>query len=277
MKKLIAYIVLVASVFVIIVALFIYKSFVHDDLPHGAVIHILPASKGNNVHSAIILCPGGGYASLAKWREGYMWLPYFHQLGYTVAMLEYRMPDRDYKIPMTDGVEALHFLRSHAKEWGFDKNRVGMMGFSAGGHLVSTLMVSDNPSARPDYAVLFYPIVSMKNDITHQGSHDRLLGKNVSEQLEEQCSPYLHVSEQTPPAYIVVCPDDKIVNPQNAICFYEQMLAKSRSVTLQTYPSGGHGWGYRLTYEYHKQMLKDLKAWLQKMQTANRKTNNDIE
>ena len=277
MKKFIACTVITVFMLVIVMCIIIYKSVIREDLPHGAVMHILPASNINNVRNAIILCPGGGYASLAKWREGYMWLPYYHFLGYTVAVLEYRMPNHDYRIPMTDGGEALVSMRNHAKEWGFNKNQVGMMGFSAGGHLVSSLMVSDNPLMRPDYAVLFYPVVSMKHDLTHQGSHDKLLGKDAPAQLEEQNSPYLHVSDQTPPAYIVVCPDDKIVNPQNAICFYDQMRAKSRPVTLQTYPSGGHGWGYRLTYEYHNQMLKDLKAWLLKMQAANWNTKNDKE
>lgn len=266
MRKIIAYIVLVVCMLIIVACAIICKSIIHEDLPHGAVMHILPASKNNNVHNAIILCPGGGYASLAKWREGYMWLPYFHLLGYTVAVLEYRMPNHDYRKPMIDGGEALQFMRSHADDWGFDKDKVGMMGFSAGGHLVASLMVSKNLS-RPDYAVLFYPVVSMMHDFTHQGSHDRLMGKEASEQLEEQLSPYLHVSDQTPPAFIVVSTDDKIVNPQNAYSFYKQMQAKSRPVTLQTYPSGGHGWGYRLTYEYHSQMLRDLKDWLQRIQT----------
>lgn len=265
MKKFIVYTTLVLFFLVISVCFVINKSILREELPHGAVMHILPASKGNNVHCAIILCPGGGYRFLETWREGYMWIPYFHYLGYTVAILEYRMPNHNYKAPLVDGGESLQLMRNRAKEWGFDENMVGMMGFSAGGHLVSTLMVDSDATDRPDFAVLFYPIVSMKGDITHRGAHDNLLGENASEQLEIKYSPYLHVSEETPPAYIVVCTDDKIVNPRNAFSFYEQMGAKSRPVTLQTYPSGGHGWGYRLTFDHHRQMLKDLEKWLNHM------------
>ena len=98
MKKLIVYIVLVASIFVIIVALVIYKSIIREDLPHGAVMHIMPASKDNNVHSALILCPGGGYASLAKWREGYMWFPYLHQAEVLVVYFSHSLLLSNYSV-----------------------------------------------------------------------------------------------------------------------------------------------------------------------------------
>ena len=104
MKKFIACTVITVFMLVIVMCIIIYKSVIREDLPHGAVMHILPASNINNVRNAIILCPGGGYASLAKWREGYMWLPYYHFLGYTVAVLEYRMPNHDYRIPISSGI-----------------------------------------------------------------------------------------------------------------------------------------------------------------------------
>ena len=141
------------------------------------------------------------------------------------------------------------------------------MGFSAGGHLASTLMVSDKASARPDFGILFYPVISMKKELTHQGSHDHLLGKDASEQLENQYSNELHVSSLTSPAYIALSSDDHIVNPQNAIRFYEEMRARNLPVTLHVYPSGGHGWGYRLSFTHHEQMLNDLKEWLSNRQT----------
>ena len=144
------------------------------------------------------------------------------------------------------------------------------MGFSAGGHLASTLMVCDNASLRPDFGILFYPVISMKKELTHKGSHDRLLGENASEQLEDRYSNELHVSSHTPPAYIAVSNDDQTVNPQNAVRFHDEMLAKKRSVTLHVYPSGGHGWGYQHSFTYHRQMLDDLKEWL-------KKSNNRLE
>ena len=240
----------------------IYNSIVSIRLPHGAVMHVLPALKINQSHSAVIMCPGGGYNYLERWREGYMWFPFYYLQGYTVALLEYRLPDEDHQSPMIDGSEAIRLMREHADEWGYDENNVGMMGFSAGGHLVSTLMVSDDASVRPDYAILFYPIVSMKKELTHYWAYLHLLGEKPSKELEDRYSNELHISNLTPPAYIVVCSDDKIVDPRNAIRFYKGMRAHNRPVTLQVYPSGGHGWGYRLTFAHHRQMVDDLSEWL---------------
>ena len=144
------------------------------------------------------------------------------------------------------------------------------MGFSAGGHLASTLMVSDKASVRPNFGILFYPVISMKKELTHLGSHNHLLGENASEELENRYSNELHVSDQTPPAYIALSRDDPEVKPQNAIRFYEEMRAKNRPITLHVYPSGGHGWGYKLTFDYHRQMLDDLGNWLRNRQKTNK-------
>ena len=107
----------------------------------------------------------------------------------------------------------------------------------------------------------------MKKELTHYWAYLHLLGKNPSEELENRYSNELHVSNQTSTAYIVVCSDDKVVDPQNAICFYEEMRANNCSVTLRVYPSGGHGWGYRLTFAHHRQMVKELAAWLKNRQS----------
>ena len=266
MRKVLLYSLIVILILIVVGVIVVKESIIHVQLPHGAVLHVLPAHKDNHTQGAIILCPGGGYDYLEKWNEGYMWFPYFHQLGYTVAVLEYRMPNLNYKIPMADGCEALQYMRSHAKELRFDENNVGMMGFSAGGHLVSTLMVNNRFLDRPDFGILFYPVISMKQELTHKRSHDHLLGENVSEELENQYSNELHISGKTPPAYIAVSSDDNKVNPKNSICFYNEMRVKKRPVMLHVYPMGGHGWGYRLSFPYHKQMLNDLKDWLKNRQ-----------
>ena len=247
---------------IIVGVVVVERSIVHVQLPHGAVLHVLPAQKNNQVHGAVILCPGGGYRYISKWHEGYMWFPFFHFQGLTVATLDYRLPNHNYQAPMTDGAEAIQYMRMRAADWRFDENNVGMMGFSAGGHLVSTLMVSKRTSARPDFGVLFYPVISMKKEMTHMDTHDHLLGENASGQLENLYSNELHISDQTPPAFIAVSSDDKKVNPHNAICFYDAMRAKNRPVVLHVYPSGGHGWGYNLSFPYHRQMLNDLRNWL---------------
>lgn len=262
MKKVLSYILIIVLLVLLVADTFEEEPVIRVQLPHGAVLHVLPASKKKQAHGAVILCPGGGYGYLERWYEGRQWFPFFHSQGFAVSMLEYRLPNHNHQNPVIDGVEAIRLMRKHAKEWGFDSNNVGVVGFSAGGHLASTLMVNDKLSSRPDFGILFYPVISMKKELTHKGSHDNLLGGNASEQLENRYSNELHVSDHTPPAYIVVCSNDQIVNPQNAMLFYEEMRAKKCPVTLRVYPSGGHGWGGRPSFAYHEQMLEDLTEWL---------------
>ena len=238
------------------------NSVIHVQLPHGAVLHVLPNYRNNQSDGAVIICPGGGYSYLEKWYEGYKWFPFFYLRGYIPALLEYRMPKHDYNSPVTDGAEAIQMMRMHAKDWHFDDKQVGIVGFSAGGHLASTMMVNDNDSLRPDFGILFYPVISMKRELTHIDSHNQLLGKDASKQLEDQFSNELHISEKTPPAFIAVTSDDKAVSPRNSILFYEGMCAKNRPVLFRIYPSGGHGWVVRFFSEYRSQVLEDLSDWL---------------
>ena len=247
---------------IIVGVIVVWNSFIHVQLPHGAVLHVLPSYRNNQMDGAVIICPGGGYSYLEKWREGYWWFPFFYLQGYTPAMLEYRMPNHDYKSPMVDGTEAIQMMREHANEWHFDANNVGIMGSSAGGHLASTMMVIDNDLVRPDFGILFYPVISMKKELTHIDSHNQLLGRDASEQLEEQFSNELHVTEKTPPAFIAVARDDKAVSPLNSILFHDKMRAMNRPVSLHVYPSGGHGFVCHLRSEYRSLVLEDLSDWL---------------
>ena len=263
MKKVFIYTLVVLLTIVIVGVIVVRNSVIHVQLPHGAVLHVLPAPMNNQTHGAIMLCPGGGYRYLSKLNEGYLWFPFFYRQGFTVAMLEYRLPNRKPQVPMIDAAEAIKLMRARAEEWHYDKNNVGVMGFSAGGHLASTLLVSDRASVRPDFGILFYPVISMKKELTHLGSHDHLLGENATERLEIQYSNELRVSDQLPPTYIALSVDDPKVNPQNSIRFYKEMRDKNRPAKLRVYPSGGHGWGYLPTFTYHQQMLDDLSDWLE--------------
>ena len=262
MKKVLIYTAVVLLILIGVGTLVVNRAIVHIRLPHGAVLHVLPARENNQTRGAVILCPGGGYNHLARWNEGYLWFPFFYRQGFAVAMLEYRMPNQDPQTPVIDGTEAIRLMRNRAEEWHYDAGNVGMMGFSAGGHLASTLMVSKKAAVRPDFGILFYPVVSMKKELTHQRSHDCLLGQDASEQLETRYSSELHVSEQTPPAYLAVSRDDPKVKPENAIRFHDAMQAKNRPVSLHVYPSGGHGWGCLPTFDHYSRMLDDLAGWL---------------
>ena len=262
MKKVLLYITLILLALIFISVIGMVNSVIHVHLPHGAKMHILPALGLNRNNAAVILCPGGGYHHITLWDEGYMWFPFFFKRGYTVALLEYRMPGFDPQSPLTDGAEAIRMMRRHAEEWHFDAHNVGVMGFSAGGHLASSLMVTDNDTIRPNFGILFYPVISMKKELTHDGSHYRLLGDNAPRSLELKYSNELHVSRKTPPAFIAVSSDDKTVNPGNSIRFHDAMRVKRRPVTLHVYSSGGHGWGYRESFKHRSQMLDDLSEWL---------------
>ena len=253
------------SVCVIVVV----NSIIHIQLQHGAMLHILPTFYKNQTDGAVVICPGGGYSYLEKWYEGYSWFPFFYLRGYVPAILEYRMPKSNYNIPMTDGAEAIQMMRKCAGKWHFDGNNVGIVGFSAGGHLASTMMVTTNDSVRPDFGILFYPVISMKKELTHIDSHNQLLGKDASRQLEDQFSNELQVSEKTPPVFIAVASDDACVNPQNSILFSEKMQAKYRCAELHIYPSGGHGFVCHLKSEYRGQVLNDLANWLNGLKLQN--------
>ena len=262
MKKLLLITTITLVTLILISVIVVMNTMVHVHLPHGAVMHILPALRLNQKNTAVIICPGGGYHHITLWDEGYMWFPFFFMRGYTAAVLEYRLPGFEHQVPSIDGTEAVQMMRRHAKEWHFDAHDVGIMGFSAGGHLASTMLVTDNDSVRPDFGILFYPVISMKKEVTHEGTHYRLLGDNAPRELEMKYSNELHVSKKTPPTYIAFSSDDKTVKPENAIRFYDAMRAKHRPVTLHAYSSGGHGWGYQWSFDHHGQMVDDLSDWL---------------
>ena len=250
----------VANICVIVVK----KTTVHIQLPHGAVLHVLPNLRNNQMDGAVIICPGGGYSYLAKRHEGYMWFPFFYMQGYIPALLEYRLPKRDSRTPLIDGIEAIRMMKKNASEWHFKEDNVGIVGFSAGGHLASTILVTEKDDDRPDFGILFYPVISMKRELTHMGTHDQLLGQDASDELELQHSNELHITKYTPPTYIALSSDDRCVNPQNSIRFHDEMRARNRPVTLHVYPTGDHGWGYNFSFDYHRQMVRDLEEWLSK-------------
>lgn len=251
---------------VIVGAVVVMNSIIHVQLPHGATLHVLSVRQYKKMHGTVVICPGGGYSYLEKWYEGYWWFPFFYLQGYVPALLEYRMPKHDYSVPMTDGAEAIMMMRKQAKEWDIDENNVGIVGFSAGGHLASTMMVTDNDLARPNFGILFYSVISMKKELTHIDTHNQLLGKNASADLEAKFSNELHVSDKTPPAFVAIANDDKAVSPRSSVLFRDAMRAKNRPVELHVYPSGGHGWACHFTAKYRKQVMEDLTEWLSNRQ-----------
>lgn len=207
--------------------------------------------------TAVVICPGGGYTHLAINKEGYKVAKWLNTLGVSAFVLKYRMPSditmKDKTIgPLQDAQEAIRLVRKNAKQWNIDHNKIGVMGFSAGGHLASTLSTQYNDkvyplenkiSARPDFSILIYPVVSMKDGITHQGSKKSLLGDNPSEELVIKYSNVLQVDNTTPPTFLVHASNDKAVPVENSLTYYNALKKNEVPAELHIYENGGHGFG----------------------------------
>jgi acetyl esterase/lipase len=209
-------------------------------------MYFYPAAKENNTGMAILICPGGGYAGVSIDNEGKLVAKWFTDLGVSAFVLYYRMPNGHTEIPLKDAQTALRIIREGAKKWGVDKNKIGIMGFSAGGHLASTVGTHfQTKLQRPDFMILLYPVVTMKNELTHLGSRENLLGKNPAAEVVSLYSNELQVAINTPPTFIVHALDDKAVPVENSKQLLKAMQDKQVPAELHTFDIGGHGFGMR--------------------------------
>lgn len=238
----------------------IIKGWINGDEYSEATLTIYPASKPNG--QAMIACPGGGYAGIATTHEGHDMATWFNTQGITYAVLHYRMPYGKHEIPLSDAHQAIRYMRKHASQWSI--NQIGIMGASAGGHLASTAATHFTEDTRPDFQILFYPVVTM-SDYTHQGSKDNLLGKNPTDELVHLYSNEMQVNAQTPPAFIMHSSDDTVVPVANSINYYMNMVKQGVMATMHLYPIGGHGWGYNENFPYKSQWKNELEKWLREI------------
>lgn len=215
---------------------------------------------------AIVDLPGGGYSHLAVDHEGHQWADWMNRQGIAFFVLEYRMPKGDRTIPLTDAYRAMTTVRDSATAWRVNPYDVGIMGFSAGGHLASAVSTHAPWAARPNFSILFYPVVSMDERVTHKGSCANFLGAEgmKDQRLIQQWSNDACVRRHlTPPACVILSTDDRVVPPvTNGVAYYSAMRRAGNNCALYAYPSGGHGYGIRKNFAFHEQMLSDLKAWL---------------
>ena len=211
---------------------------------------------------AVVACPGGGYSGLAVNHEGYDWAPYFNTQGIALIVLKYRMPKGDRTLPISDAEAAMKMVRDSADVWNLNPNDIGIMGSSAGGHLASTIATHAPEALRPNFQILFYPVITMDKSFTHMGSHDNLLGKDASADLEKEFSNEKQVTKETPRAFIVYSDDDKVVPPANGVNYYLALNKKGVPSVLHIYPTGGHGWGIREDFLYKSEMQNELTSWL---------------
>ena len=221
------------------------------------MLYILLPPKEKATGTAVLICPGGGYAALAFGHEGNAIAAWLNDNGIAGIILKYRLPSdlimKDKTIgPLQDAQEAIRIIRRNATAWNIDPKKVGVIGFSAGGHLASTLSthyaekvydVTDSVSARPDFSILVYPVITMDSSFTHEGSRRNLLGDTPSEEAIKHFSNELQVNENTPPAFMVHSADDKTVPVKNSIVYYEGLVKYSIPSELHIFQKGGHGYG----------------------------------
>ncbi|MDR1381390.1 MAG: alpha/beta hydrolase [Tannerella sp.] len=230
-------------------------------------LEIYLPEKDRATGMAVVVCPGGGYSGLAYDHEGLMVARWLNSEGIAAFILKYRMPNRHKEVPLDDAWQAIRHVREHAGEYGLNASKVGICGFSAGGHLASTAsthFATSGTSTRPDFSILFYPVVTMTK-LTHGGSQTNLLGENPSDADIYTFSNEKQVNVNTPPAILLLSDNDKVVLPENSLRYYEALKRNNVPATMYIFPSGGHGWGFRDTYEYHQQMTGLLSAWLKSL------------
>lgn len=234
-------------------------------------VHKPPKPNG----TALVICPGGGYGGLVTGPEGHGIAAWLNRHGITGVVLEYRLPKGRSYVPLLDAQRALRTVRNNAKAWDLDPSRIGIMGFSAGGHLASTAGTHfddgdpkaadlvERVSCRPDFMILVYPVITM-GEKTHGGSKSNLLGKNPDAKLVEQFSNEKQVTAKTPRTFLAHARDDRPVPPENSKAFYEALQAQKVPAKYLELASGGHGLnGYKgpMWDAWQEQSL----AWLAEM------------
>lgn len=224
--------------------------------------------KKINTGTAVLICPGGGYARQAMQHEGHEFAKLLNQKGIAGVVLKYRLPNGHSDIPLSDAQEAMKIIRTKAAEWDINPDQVGIGGFSAGGHLASTLGTHfENPS-RPDFMILFYPVITMDNRLTHKGSKENLLGKGVE---NDNFSNEKQIRETTPPTLLLLSDDDKSVPPANSTLFYNGLKEKGIKASMHIFPSGGHGWGCNTNFTYYDVWQEILFDWLKSQNLLDKK------
>jgi acetyl esterase/lipase len=228
----------------------------YEKVTNPALFVFLPP-KETASGTAVLICPGGGYTALAFSHEGHAIARWLNENGIAAIILKYRLPSdlimKDKSVgPLQDAQEALRIIRRNAVSWNINPYKIGVLGFSAGGHLASTLSthfdekvyeIKDSTSARPDFSLLIYPVITMDATFTHSGSRRNLLGENPSDEAIKRFSNELQITEKTPPAFLVHSGDDKSVPVKNSIVYYEGLQKLGISAEMHIFQKGGHGYG----------------------------------
>ena len=230
-----------------------------------AVMYIYSPEKEINNGTAIVVCPGGAYQGLAINHEGHDIAKWLASEGITAAVLKYRLPRGNSKVPISDVREATRYLRKMSDKLSVNPDKIGVMGFSAGGHLASThLTFLDDALSRPNFGVLFYPVITADERYSHKGSFKNLLGEDATPEQLIKFSNELNVSSETPPVILFHSDDDGVL-PINSLLFYEGLKKNDVPAAMYIFPNGDHGWGFRDSFAYHEVWKGLLVSWLKEL------------
>jgi acetyl esterase/lipase len=234
-------------------------------------VYLPPAEKATG--AAVVVTPGGGYGVVCEKTEGHAIAAILQPLGIATIVVHYRLPNGNHTVPADDARRAIRTVRQHAKDWRIDPKRVGVWGFSAGGHLSSTVATVfdagnaaaddqiERQSSRPDFAILFYPVISMEEGVTHGGSRRNLLGTNPSAELVARYNNDGRVSDDTPPVFLLHAADDRVVPIENALRFQRALLAHKVPAEVLLFEIGGHGPG---AFTRNPSWQGAFEAWLKR-------------
>lgn len=243
----------------------------HDDKPYRlvnvteAVMYVYHADKAKATGQAVVICPGGGYAKLSMDQEGYLMAQWLAKNGITAVVLQYRLPNGHREVPLEDAVEAIRIVRRKAKKWGVNPTKVGIMGFSAGGHLAASASNKPALEDRPNFSILFYPVLTANDYTTHRGSFRNLLGKRHTEAEANEWAMDKLASTNTPPTILILSDDDTTVPAAGSAIYYAALRYNGVKASMHVFPTGGHGWGNYDTFAYQKEWQHLLLRWLNEL------------
>ena len=227
-----------------------------------ARMYMYPADKKNKRRTSVLICPGGGYGGLAAQKEGVEIAHWFNSLGVTAFVLYYRMPFAHHEIPLKDAKTAIQIIRNNSRQWDLNKKRIGVIGFSAGGHLAATLGTHFDKFNKPNFMALIYPVISFRPAFFPGGTCENLLGKNPPKELINFYSNELHATTHTPPTFLVHALNDEVVEPLHSQAFADSLKSRKVNYELVLYKNGGHGFGMRPQNVDADQWPNRLKEWL---------------
>ena len=230
-----------------------------------AVLYVYNADQAKATGQAVVICPGGGYGKLSMDQEGFLMAQWLAKNGIAAFVLEYRLPNGHREVPLEDAVEAIRVVRKKAKKYNIDPAKVGIMGFSAGGHLAASASNIPAVKDRPNFSILFYPVVIANHYTSHRGSFRNLLGKGFTQADADDFSMEKLASENTPPTILLLSDDDTTVPAAGAAMYYAALRYHGVKASMYIFPEGGHGWGNYDKFSYQKEWQHLLLRWLKEL------------